>query len=378
MAFNKSYSLALALSTALVSMIVPSCLYGQTTYERGIAVELFTGQRCTGCHGAASYIKEALTGYEDNPRVVWLSHHAGYYPDSLTVKESYDLCSFLGVSAAPTLVYNRSLQAFASTRKQLFQSVSDFRNYNAMFADYDAAGRTFVASQLEERADISLDMDVAYDELTRHLTVRVYGEKNADFAATAPAVSVYLVQDSYIGMQAMGGGLDMSYEHVNAVRQMLSSHYLGDFIQFEGDGTYSIQYDYDVPETFQPYDPYGYIVDASVPCDTEKMHVVAIVANRDEQSVNNPNYNQDNVEIFNAVKCKLGNNSSSSLVEGPSSASVTPYVEAGRIVVDCEYDNLVVYDISGMMVDNYGLTSGIYIVKVCIGDDTFTSKVMVP
>lgn len=349
----------------------PIVSQAQTTYPRGMVIEQFTGQLCSGCAAAPERILQAIEGQEDNPRVVWVAHHAGNYPDSLTIKPSVDLMSFMGVYAVPIMTFNRTPQAWQSIREKLLQSVSDFAEYNSLFAQYDADGRTFVEAQLDERADISVDMDVTYDRDTRHLKVKVYGERNTAFDAQSPALTLFLLQDDYVGMQFLGAGqYDMAHHHYNAPRLMLTTDFLGDAIEFDGDGRYVMEYECDVPETVEPYDNYGIIVGAQVPLDDTRAHVAAIISNHGAANTECP--------VYNAVRCPLGNNSTSSAVAGHAADdTVRVYAADGRVVIEGEYDRCTVYDTSGRIADGENLSRGLYLVRVTAGDATQTHKVLI-
>ena len=358
-------------------LAIPAGIHAQT-FERGVAFELFTGVYCTTCPNATSAMVDMLGGMEDNDRVVWISHHGGHIPDSLTMKESVDLASFLGINAVPALIYNRSLQTLTSKEARFMLSASEFNEYNSRHAQYDPQGRTYIEAQLDEPADISVDIDVTYDEATRKMTARVYGQRGAAFEATSPAVSVWLTQDISVGLQELGAMKeDRFYHHHNPVRLSLSADYLGDKIEFDEEGKWEVTYECQVPEEVEPYDNYGEIVDARVPVDDSQLHVAAIVYNRDETTPSGAN-GRETIGVFNAVRCKLGNNSTSAVVAPVADAgAVRAYAVDGRIVVDGDCDGFDVYTLAGQMVDGDNLPRGIYLVRVMSDGTSSTVKVMV-
>lgn len=361
----KNYKLVLSCVLLSVSVVA----FCQKRYERGVLLELYTGQLCANCPLATDGLKQITASYEDDSRLVWISHHAGYFSDSLTIKESYDLSVFCGISGAPALVYNRSLCKFGSGLPKLDQSVSNFSAYNDYYVEEDEEGRTFIGAELGQDADVSLDLYTSYDETSGKLRVTAYGEKNELFEASAPALSVFLVQDSYVGMQNMGlGEVNYSYIHRNSVRHMLSSYYLGDFISFDGEGRYSVSYEYIIPEEIDNFDAFGRVGNVSAKTDPEHMFVAAFISNREEGYVDNPNYYRDNIEVYNAVKCKL--NSKTASVRNTGMENICLRVEGGRVVVDgytgkCRVD---VFTATGQAVDNIGLGHGIYVVRA-VADD---------
>ena len=216
----------------LMAAFVASAVSAQTKYPRGILFETYTGQECASCSVGTESLKQLYEEYKDNERFVWLSHHAGYFSDSLTIKESYDLAAFCGVSAAPSMIYNRSVIALTGRKGKLINSCNDFAEYNEKYGEYYED--TFVNTELNTLADVSLNIKTAYNKETRSLEVTVFGEKNSEFAASAPALTVFLVSDYWVGWQTKGAeGQLFDYKHMNPVRVLLSDHYLGDLIEFD-------------------------------------------------------------------------------------------------------------------------------------------------
>lgn len=364
---------------AFAALLMSSAAVAQEKYERGILFELFTGQECPSCPASSEVMKKMMADYVDNERYVWISHHAGYNPDSLTIRESIDLKDFFDVPGAPYVVYNRSLQKFGVGKEKLCQSAKNIETYNTKHADYDAEGRTFVQKELEEMADVSLNIKTEWNRDTRELEVTVFGEKNSLFDASAPAVSAFLVEDSIEMVQNFGYGSHEMYQHKNPVRHMLSGHYLGDMVEFDADNQYSVTYSYTVPEKFANCDPWGsYVGDVEVPTDADKLYVVALISNRDESEVDNPNYNRGNIKVYNVARCRLGEStklSAGHAVEADKAVNV--HVADGRIVADGEYDDMQVYTVAGTQVANSGLQKGLYLVRVVSGGKNHTVKVVV-
>lgn len=365
----------------LLACILPSVIYGQKQYKRGILLELFTGQKCPSCPLSTTSLKEVVKGHEDNERLVWISHHAGYLLDSLTIKTSAQLVPFYGISGAPFMVYNRSL--FKITGKpKLVQNANSFSDYNEIYRNHDAEGRSFVEAELDQPADISVDMKVRYDNNTRNLTLTVFGEKNSNLTASAPALTVFFVQKKWIGSQVMGadypGGIKLDYEHMNPVLHMLNEYYLGDLIEFDAEGKYSKTFEYSVPEYFTNYsvgNPAGVVTHKF---DPENTYIVAIIANRDESEVGNINYERGNIFVLNAVKAPFKDYETkvSEVVADNDKCNI--YYSGGMIFVGGGCDEMSVYNLSGQMIENNGIDSGIYIVRVVSKGKTYTEKVIVP
>lgn len=362
----------------LLACTLPVAMYGQKQYKRGVILELFTGQKCPSCSTSTPYLKEMVKGHEDDERLIWLSHHAGYFSDSLTIKASTQIAPFYSVYNAPSLVYNRSLFGVSLAKPTLVQSVPEFGKYNEFYRTKDPQGRSLLEIEMDEPADISVDMKVRYDRDSRNLTLTVYGEKNSNLTASAPALSVFFVQKKWIGMQSLGGlDYNFEYEHHNPVLHLLSDHYLGDLIEFDASGRYSKTFEYTVPQYFSNYgvnNPAGNVMHKF---DPENTYIVAILTNRDETSVENPNYNRGNAYVLNAVKAPFMDyeTSVSEVIAEKDKCNI--YCSGGMIEVEGGCDEIAIYNLSGQMVENNGLDNGIYIVKVVRNGKIYSEKIIV-
>lgn len=363
----------------LFACMLSSAIYGQQ-YKRGVLLELYTGQKCPSCPLGSDALKKVVSGHEDDERLIWISHHAGYYPDSLTIKASTQLAPFYAVSGAPSLVYNRSL--FRITGKpKLVQSATTFSEYNEVYRSHDAEGRSFVEAEMDVPADISVDMKVRYDEESRNLTLTVFGEKNSNVTDTLPALTVFFVQKKWVGSQIMGadypGGTKPDYEHTNPVLHMLNEYYLGDSIEFDASGKYSKTFEYTVPEYFTNYGVGNPAGNVTHKFDAENTYIVAIVSNRDETPVDNINYDRGNANVLNAVKAPFRDYETAVSEVAADKYDCNVYYSEGMIHVDGAYDEMYVYNLSGQMVENRGLERGIYIVKVVNGGNVHSEKIIV-
>lgn len=362
----------------LMSVSAALTVSAQTGYPRGILFETFTGQECASCSVGTQSLKDLYSEYEDNERFVWLSHHAGYYSDSLTIKPSFDISSFCGVSAAPSLVYNRTLLALTGRKGRLINSCNDFAEYNEKYEEY--YGETFIDNELATLADVSLNIKTTYDKDTRDLEVTVFGEKNGNFDASAPALSIFLVSDYWVGWQTKGSeGQDFAYKHMNPVRIMLSDHYLGDMLEFDENGEYSVTINCKVPTSVNSFDAWNRIGSVPTEVDDETLYVAAFIANRDETPVDNINYDRDNIVVYNAARCSLGESTRLSVRDCgvTESDNVRVYADNGNVCVDGDFESFQVYSLAGSAVEPTALDKGIYLVKVNLGNGTVTKKLVV-
>lgn len=355
------------LITAAAIAILPLAAGAQTKFERGLLIELYTGQGCANCPPQATALKELVANESDPDRLIWVTHHYGYNSDSLSIEASEAPGRLCGISGAPHVIYNRTLTMLGRGVPCLSQSGTTLRDYNEHLRS--TQGKSFIRQEMEAGADISIDIDLAYDEASRGLQVRVYGQKNEDFAAGNPTLTAYLVERSWTGFQAMGyqgpgiPTIDYAYHHMNPVRALISSAPLGDAVTFDDDGHYEMTYDLTVPVTVPNY-PYDTAVgQVETEVNPDSLYVVAFVANIDETPVDNINYDRDNIRVYNAAKCDLGDNSTTGIDTRHATTGPAVTADGGRITVDGEDHGFDIYSLSGQAMANGSLGRGIYIVR---------------
>ena len=337
----------------------------QTKYTRGILIEYFTSQYCSNCPPTSDALKELCADEGENDRVVWLTHHYGYANDTLTIEASKAPNELCGLSGAPQVMLNRTFMRLGSGLEKLVLNVPvSMVNYN----DYlkRTTGSTLFQREMAAGADISLDMDLTYDEATRELTVKVYGEKNELFDASNPALTVYLVETSWVGWQAENFPGIYNYHHMNPVRLPVSDNDLGDALEFADDGTYSKTYQLTIPESVGNYPTY----DVDVPLNRDSLYVAAFISNIDMND-------KENLKVYNAVKCDLGNNSTVGISEVTSTDDLAIVVEDGTIKVNGSDKGFDIYNLAGQVTPNRSLGRGIYLVRAMLGGVPVVRKVLV-
>ena len=345
----------------------------QTKYTRGFLVEYYTGQECASCPSRSDALKTLFAAEGKNDRLVWLSHHYGYMSDTLTIEASVAPGELCGISGAPHVLLNRTYTRLGSGTAKLSIETKDLIKYSSYLER--TTGKTFFQQEMAAGADISLDMDLTYDEETRDLTVKVYGEKNELFDASNPTLTIYLAETAYVGYQKTGytGSpitWDDAYHHMNPVRVLVSDNDLGDALEFGEDGTYSMTYRLTVPESVKNY-PYDGIMDeVDVPLNRDSLYVAAFISNIDMS-------NRENIKVYNAVKCDLGNNSTVGIAEVPSVDDLAILVEDGTVTVNGSDTGFDIYNIAGQVVPNHSLRRGIYLVRTTQDGTPVVRKVLV-
>lgn len=366
---------------AVACAVLPLSAMAQTKYARGLLLELYTGQECANCPPQSNALKEIVADEGDTDRLVWISHHYGYTSDTLTIEASERPAQLCGISGAPHLIFNRTLTKLGTGLPCLSQRGTTLRDYN----DYllSSQGKSFIRQEMEAGADVSIDMDVTYDAASRALKVNVFGEKNDVFEASNPTITVYLVQKTWVGYQNTGyqqGSpltFDLNYHHKNPVRMLLSADPLGDAVDFDADGAYEMQFETTVPHEVSNYSYDGHVGNVMTELDTDSLFVVAFIANVDETPVDNINYYRDNIKVYNAVKCPMGNYSTVGIAAHRAEYAPVVVAESGRILVDGSDAGFEIYSLAGTRLPNCGLGAGIYVVRMLRDGVPVVSKVVV-
>lgn len=229
-------------------------VYGES-FERTLLLEQFTGQGCMYCPAGEKNLEEVIG--ENRSRIAWVAHHVGFGNDAMTIPESSSYIRFYNTDQtyAPAVMINRTFLAWKGIRQPVFSSF-----------DFNEADLTQL---LQEPAYVSVKPETDYDPQSRKLKVAVSGvflikDVNA-------RLTLFLVQDGIIGYQENGG---KEYEHKAVLRACLSDVW-GDVLAVGNDGLYEKSYEYTVPEEI-----------GGLPCEADKMYVVAFVADYNPDDVN--------------------------------------------------------------------------------------------
>jgi len=212
-----------------------------TAFPRKTLIEHFTTLGCVNCPYGHNVLRLLLSGRND---YVWVSHHVGYGTDELTVSKSNSIYNVSGASGAPYAMFDRTILSITGDASS--------SSYPAFGIGYNNASygakllTTYLDQCVSTPAFVSVDLENDYDEETRQLSVRVFGERGAllDYFYPTALLSVELVEDS-VETQAKQTGSGETL-HSNVFRATLSQ-ILGDTIQWNGD-EYSATYGYTLPE----------------------------------------------------------------------------------------------------------------------------------
>lgn len=213
------------------------CCY-ETAFPHKVLVEHFTTLPCVNCPYGHTALHNLLDGRDD---YVWVAHHVGYSEDELTIQDSYDISSPLGVSSAPLATFDRAFLSISQSATSPAFGVAIY---------YSASGREQLLPIFEERAAtpafVSVNISNTFDKTTRLLTTTVTGERTPLLSIFYPenSLTVQLVEDKVKTEAAQKG--DGEKVHDNVYRQSLTN-VKGDAVEWNGE-TYSRTFTCILPE----------------------------------------------------------------------------------------------------------------------------------
>lgn len=299
------------------------CCY-ESSYERKVLLEHFTTLPCINCPAGHTVLSTLL---KDRSDYVWVSHHVGFGEDELTVSDSYDISTPLGISSAPLAAFDRTIFDMSQS------AVSPAFGIASTDVDYMVALLGYYFNQRAATpAFVSVNIENEYDVATRLLTTTVSGQRTQLLNLFYPStcLTVQLVEDSVATEEAQKGSGDKLHNHV--YRCSLTSA-KGNEMEWNGD-SYSYTYSLTLPEGW----------------NKENLRVVAFVA----QPIDNE---PSQIEILNANQLPAGST---------SGIAATSMGNDGEII-SSEYYNLSGQKISkpshGLYIEKIKTRSGSYTVK---------------
>ena len=220
-------------------------IYDNAT-QRKVFFEQFTTAKCPNCPPAHQYLEPIVAAYEEN--VVWMTHHAGYYTDLLTIDESEDMLVMFndgGSTYAPAAMLDRT-QYPGNPGPAM--SVSEVTSES-------------LAAAIEKPSFVTVDItNVTFNSETRELSATVSGTVVSDISAyNDPRVGFYIKEDNVkINQAQSGSNLGKNYVHNHSIRASLSDVWgdAGVITNTAANGTFTKTYTYTVPETVKATDLY--------------------------------------------------------------------------------------------------------------------------
>ncbi len=213
-------------------------------------LENFTSSYCGNCPAGHTHLEGAYEGLED--RVAWVSHHAGFQNDAMTIPESVQLEALYGTNTyAPAMMIDRDMRYSTGNPGPVHM----------------VDGATTIHYQLSQATSQQDPLVLVIDTIScegGELRVSVFGQFLSDMQLDHPRLALYLCEDSVIGLQSNGYTNNTSYRHDHVIRASLTNVWgdAGVVGSTAAGSTFRRTYTYNLPATVRP----------------EKCYLVAFVA----------------------------------------------------------------------------------------------------
>ncbi len=265
-------------------------------------VEFFTSQVGAYCTYGDNVLAELSKLRDDLVKVgVHASLKSG--TDEWALDESSALINF-SASSVPSASFNRY---YCNSLYNSDERIAIATDYNDSFAASAAkliSDNVIDGSNYDYPAFATVDLATTYDESTRKLNIKVYGQNVSDFKKVMgddAVLTVYLTQDSQKGDQTVGSSTQYNYTNNDVLRMFVSGE-LGDAISWDGT-SYEKNYEVTIPESIS-------ITKKKV------MHVVAFISRPIKYSDNTFTTSITDAWVTNANTCQIGESTTSGIKQG--------------------------------------------------------------
>ena len=222
-----------ALNGTSVVYVVTAIVQEEPVGPTGKTVLLndYTGIRCSNCPRASEIAHQLQEQYEG--RLIVMSVHAGFL--AMPTGNMPDFRTPEG-----TEWYNNN----SSNPLGSVDRVKLLPNYTLQENDWGNA----VSAAMEETQTVEIKVNNTYDEASRMLTTTINAQALETLSGEL-ALTVCLVEDSIVGIQATSNGYQEDYVHRHVFRGTLNGTY-GENIQFDGENQFSKSFSKEIPEGF--------------------------------------------------------------------------------------------------------------------------------
>lgn len=207
---KKNYLLSLILMFLCVASLSAQ---NNDRYDRCVILEEFTTEQCPNCPPVARAIEELMDDPQYNTVVIPVTHHSGFYTDFLTTPADTDLRWFYNYRScyAPGIMFDR--YPFFMTRGGKDAKPTAVGGYN------ETLNLGFLQEKVDERlavkSHVAFDVEGTFDGESV-LTVKVTGERDAEFTQNETRIWVYLIEDNIKSQHQKGA--DASFVHQHTLR----------------------------------------------------------------------------------------------------------------------------------------------------------------
>lgn len=310
--------------------------------SKHILIEEFTTERCSQCPSAKPRVEEAIRSLEaEGYEVAFAAHHAGYYTDFLTLRESERLVPYMfsNGSFAPALAINRCPLGE--------------RGEIAYFPDMPSKIVADIKAKASRAMDLAEISEMAFTDKGMTISGKFYNEKNYNDAY----LHVYVCENGIKPQRQAGAGY--SYIHDGVILKFVYP-ITGQKIDVKSDGTFKV---------IVPDENNGLKAKAH---DTSYKNIYAVAF------ISGPLSSYSNRFVYTSKQAKYSRGG----VANKDVVNNKPVVKVVNncVTVEGDCDSFHVFNMAGNIVatsSDTPLMSGMYIVRVSNVKGDFTYKVVV-
>lgn len=305
-----------------------------------LVLEQFTTESCGNCPGSIPIITGAINSMTDTAQISWISHHAGYFTDFLTIPESSELSLLYRIgysyTFAPAFMLNRT--KFGGT---VVQGVK---------ADLIKEIASFVMNKPEQVSVALADTDMSYDVNSRTLRVKLTAVVNEAYAGGEDLyLNVALTEDNIKAKNQAGAGSNYIHNHV--LRKLL-----GGAKGMKVDPTNAVaEFEFVLPAAWK----------------IEDMKVITMA----HHSIGTTSALPADPSVYSSREYPFPYTGTS--ISSVADQNMKVYATNGQLVIEGDYLSAKVYDLNGRLMPKARLNAGVYVVSVETHTGVYNHKVVV-
>lgn len=210
--------------------------------DRVVIIEEFTGVRCVNCPQGSAEIENLLSIHGD--RMVAVSIHSGFFANPYPINQ-YDFRTADGDAVRDLLGIPLGYPSAVVNRK-LFDGEDDLQVVQQTWGGY-------ISQQLDEVADVSLNLTSTYNDTDRSLTVNAQGKAFANINEEV-RISILIAESNIMDAQLLPSSSDPdpNYIHKHVFRDMLTNSDGDPFAtSLALNDTFEEEYTYTLPDEWE-------------------------------------------------------------------------------------------------------------------------------